>query len=338
MEVLSGLRVARVFVTLPWCSTRIGAHLAGGESVVVRVDVAASASLATLVSLRRAASSAISRSVGNIDLGAGGLDTIGSGLGTAAMASSIAIPAPDSRLRIAMASLSGTPISMASFSENVARSSGRRYLLTLSTSVTAAIVSTSSARPTSSQHRLMNSASEPCDCDAPRDDAAAPGGNVGGADAEFARSTPSAVERHRGVEARDDAFEARLAMFRRSRRISIISPVARAPVVCRAQLGERVIFLTPRLVPGFRERSRRGQDERAGADLFFGTFQKFGNRGSATLSRDDDERGESVRRRSPLFVFSARSIRVKHPARSSRVAPRAIAAPDLDLAYRSRVD
>ena len=143
-----------------------------------------------------------------------------------------------------MASLSGTPISMASFSENVARSSGRRYLLTLSTSVTAAIVSTSSARPTSSQHRLMNSASEPCDCDAPRDDAAAPapGGNIGGADAELARSTPSAVERHRGVEARDDAFEARLAMSRRSRRISKISPVTRTPVVCRTQLGERVIF------------------------------------------------------------------------------------------------
>ena len=260
MEVFSGLRVARIFVTLPWSSTRIGAHLVlRGESVVVRVDVAASASFANLVSSRRAASSAISRSVGNIDLCAGRLDSIGVGLVTAAMASSIAIPAPDSRLRIAMASLSGTPISMASFSENVARSSGRRYLLTLSTSVTAAIVSTSSPRPTSSQHRLMNSASEPCDCDAPRDDAAAPGGNIGGADAEFARSTPSAVERHRGVEARDDAFEARLAMFRRSRRISIISPVARAPVVCRAQLGERVIFLTPRLVPGFRERSRRGR-------------------------------------------------------------------------------
>ena len=47
-------------------------------------------------------------------------------------------------------------------------------------------------------------------------------------------------ELERGVEARDDAFEARLAMFRRSRRISIISPVARAPMVCRAQLGERV--------------------------------------------------------------------------------------------------
>ena len=72
--------------------------------------------------------------------------------------------------------------------------------------------------------------------------------------------------------------------------------------------------------------------------FFLGTFQKIGNPGSATLSRDDDERGESALRRSLLSVFSARGIRVKHPARSSRVAPRAIAAPDLDLAHRSRVD
>ena len=154
MEVLSGLRVARVPVTLPCESTRIGAHLAGGASGRNNsvVDAFASfifAASSIRASLRLSASSSISRSVGNIDLAAAwGFVATGSVLGTAAFrASSTPMPAPESRLRIAVASLSGTPTSMAFFSENVVRSSGARYLFTLSASVTAAIVSASSPRP-----------------------------------------------------------------------------------------------------------------------------------------------------------------------------------------------
>mmetsp|Transcript_9073 Transcript_9073/g.41050 ORF Transcript_9073/g.41050 Transcript_9073/m.41050 type:complete len:253 (-) Transcript_9073:4828-5586(-) len=230
MDVLSGLRVARVLVTLPCESTRIGAHLAGGASgrrnsavdAFASFIFAASSFASIRASLRLAASSSISRSVGNIDLAAGGFCiTTGSILGTAAFrASSTPMPAPESRLRIAVASLSGTPTSMAFFSENVVRSSGRRYLFTLSASVTAAIVSASSPRPTSSQHRRMNSAREPCDAGAAPSLLPASGGNNGGADVGLARSTPSAVERHRGVDARVDALDTRLTASKITRRIT----------------------------------------------------------------------------------------------------------------------
>ena len=226
MEVLSGLRVARVPVTLPCESTRIGAHLAGGASGRRNsvVDAFASfifAASSIRASLRLSASSSISRSVGNIDLAAAwGFVATGSGLGIVFRASSTPMPAPESRLRIAVASLSGTPTSMAFFSENVVRSSGARYLFTLSASVTAAIVSASSPRPTSSQHRRMNSAREPCDAGAAPSRLPASGGNNGGADVGLARSTPSAVERHRGVDARVDALDARLTASKITRRIT----------------------------------------------------------------------------------------------------------------------
>ena len=154
------------------------------------------------------------------------------------------MPAPESRLRIAVASLSGTPTSMAFFSENVVRSSGRRYLFTLSASVTAAIVSASSPRPTSSQHRRMNSAREPCDAGAAPSRLPASGGNNGGADVGLARSTPSAVERHRGVDARVVALDARLTVSKITRRITN-HPASLAHRWSAPAGGERQTFITP---------------------------------------------------------------------------------------------